>query len=217
MNRREFELVYDGTRFPTDEVHNVAAVLFLAADRPGFTLVGVRHPMSRRHPGVLSIPTIRIPGGWIDSVVVGDSMKMSNSPAPTFGRDRSTESVEGAIVEMAVAKKLASGDVLNGTLFGTCEAMLLMTDYVDDPSGEDGSIELTRMLTVVAECESGSELLTGSTGSYEDLTWVSFEDLAKAWITKDGQWLFPQRLSPDICVRGLCLKSAIRLIESDRV
>ena len=199
-------------------VHPAAAVLFLDAHRPGQVLVGVRRAeTNRRHPGVVSIPTIRIPTSWIAPFEIAPAHEKHHlkSPRCTFGLDKSTESTEGAIVELTLAKKILSGDDLNGRVFGSCAARLLMTDLVDDPSGRDGTIELTRMLTIVAVCEGGADLLTGSTGSYEDLRWVPADELATAWRSKDGRALFPDRVSTEVCVRGLCLKSAVEMILSD--
>ncbi|MEU5904173.1 hypothetical protein ABZ780_07315 [Micromonospora sp. NPDC047467] len=180
-------------------------------------LVGVRSTEGNtRHPGVVSVPTMRVPLDWATQqtgvVRNGESRPLAASTG-TFGRPGSSSMEVGYALEALLAKKIVDGTLLDkGAVSGRCAFRLAMRGQVDDPSGADGEIEDTLMLTILAICDSGMDALPGRTHSYSQLEWVRSSDLLKAWRQRDGQLLFPDSNPLEVCIRGLCVESAVHLL-----
>ncbi|WP_371660843.1 hypothetical protein [Streptomyces sp. NBC_00280] len=200
----------------------VLSVVFLRREPEPQILVAVRaQETNPRHPGVVSVPTMRIPlalaaeltggelpddGGYLDLL----------GPCRTFGTAGAGTSIEGLLVESILSKKITSGSMLeSGEIQGTCSVRCVSKANVDDPTGRDGAIEPTLMVTVVAECEKGGKCLEGNSASYSQITWIDQQDLMTSWRRRDAQFLFPDANPFEICIRGLCVSSAVHVLGQD--
>ena len=200
----------------------VAGFVFIRPDQPDQVLVGVRRrDTNRRHPGVISVPTIRIPRLLASGLRVnpqeGKSQRFLRSSG-TFGQPASTESAAGLLVELVLAKKMIDGDILDqGLVSGRCALRLAMRQDVNDPGGVDGCIEDTLMLTIVACWEKGIDHLPVRSGSYSPLAWVPATELMASWDLHDGLRLFPNADPFEICIRGLCVLSAVEVLNNPQL
>lgn len=202
-------------------VHGVVAGLVLDEDS-GQVLVGIRDvQQNRRHPGVVSVPTIRVPLCLVKELCAGRvpspacrSLELSGPWRQVGGRG-GTRTLEGLIFETILAKKLVHGDSLEfGAVRGRCAAQLAMLDDVDDPTGRDGSNELTLMVTLVAYLRDARAYVRSRTASYAALEWLPPAEVIEAWRQRDAQRLFPRANPFEICIRGLCMRSAVYLLEA---
>jgi hypothetical protein len=198
-------------------VRMVAGFVFIRPDQPGQVLVGVRRrDTNRRHPGVISVPTIRIPEMIARELKVdpreGKSQRFLTSSG-TFGQPGSTESTAGLLVELVLAKKMIDGAILDqGLVSGRCALRLALRQDVNDLGGVDGCIEDTLMFTIVACWDEGIDHLPGRSGSYSPLAWVPASELITSWDLHDGLRLFPDADPFEVCIRGLCVLSAVEVL-----
>jgi hypothetical protein len=205
-------------------VHGVVAGLVLD-EGSGQVLVGIRDvQQNRRHPGVVSVPTLRVPLPLARELCAGRLPSPScrvlelSGPWRPIGGAGSTRSLEGLVFETILAKKLVHGDSLEfGAVQGRCAAQLAMLDDVDDPTGRDGRNELTLMVTLVAYLRDARAYVRSRTASYAALDWLPPDEVIEAWRKRDAQRLFPQANPFEICIRGLCMRSAVYLLESAAV
>jgi hypothetical protein len=194
----------------------IALVMVPAAD-PEAVLVGVRSTEGNaRHPGVVSVPTMRFPFAWA-AMEIGALPRLRAKPlngrVGTFGHPGSSSTASGNAVENLLAKKIVDGTLLDaGAVRGRCAFRLAMRGDVDDPTGRDARTEDTLMLTILAICDEGAEAMRGRTNSYSELEWVRGTDLVKAWQVRDGQIVFPDSNPFEVCIRGLCIESAVKLL-----
>ena len=200
----------------------VAAFVFLSEGPRPRILVGIRRPeYNDRHPGVVSVPTIRIPRELALQLAClatvglpGLAGSEGNGPHRAFGVSRATTTVEGLLVETVLAKKLRMGEALeSGLVSGECFVHCVLRGDVEDPTGRDGSVEPTFMVALVAQLHSGLEAFPVSTSSYSALSWAEPEEFRTAWRTRDGQRLFPDASPLEVCIRGLCVQAAVRVLE----
>ena len=203
---------------PDPTLRCVSGLVLLTPSKPHRVLVGIRaFETNTRHPGVISVPTMRIPrslaGSLVESLdpaVAGAELVGSIS---SFGMPGSTESIQGLLVEAILAKKLELGGFLeSGLIQGHCSVGLIAQGPVDDPTGVGEAPEETLMVTILAYCETGEKYLPGSSKSYSQIAWVDTCDLVTAWSCRDGQILFPEANPFEICIRGLCISSAVDVI-----
>jgi hypothetical protein len=194
-----------------------------APDAPGRILMGVRSPTptSRRHPNVLSTPTMRVSHGafnealaehaagpWLPSAGIIKQLPDS-SPVP-FGGAQTLATTVAFIVESILARKLGVADALVlGTLHG--RAVPVATAVDDVPDEATGESERTHMLTIAVDLVAGeTTAFPSSTPSYSRLLWVEAERLAHALEHND-----PLHLAADldlmVCLHGLCVRSAAQV------
>jgi hypothetical protein len=204
----------------SQSVHGVVAGLITDAES-GHVLVGVRDvEHNPRHPGVISIPTMRVPL-TIARELCGDSVPDAaqqaaelSGPVRPVGGHGATLTLEGLVIEAMLAKKLGLGDgLVAGAVEGHCAARLAMFDRVDDPTGRDGREEVTMMVTFGVTLRNAPQCLPARTASYSDFAWVPCDELTSAWHGRCAQQLFPYANPFEICIRGLCIRSAVHLIE----
>ncbi|WP_405991976.1 hypothetical protein [Streptomyces sp. NBC_00986] len=200
----------------------VLSVAFLRREPEPQVLVAVRaQETNPRHPGVVSVPTMRIPLALADQLTRGEIPEDGGyldllGPYHTFGTAGAGTSIEGLLVESILSKKIISGSMLeSGEIQGTCSVRCVSKADVDDPTGRDGAIEPTLMVTIVAECEKGGKRLEGNSASYSQITWIDRQDLMTSWQRRDAQFLFPDANPFEICIRGLCVSSAVHVLSRD--
>lgn len=206
----------------SEEPATVLSVIFVRHEPRRQILVGVRSSKTNaRHPGVVSVPTMRIPLALAEHLTGGAFPDESGyldlkGPRRTFGVTGSGTSIEGLLVESILSKKIISGGMLeSGDIQGTCSVRCVSTAEVDDPTGRDGTVETTLMVTVAAVCEQGGKYLEGNSASYSEITWIDPRDLMTSWQRRDAQFLFPDANPFEICIRGLCISSAVHVLGGD--
>lgn len=200
----------------------VLSVVFLRREPEPQILVAVRaQETNPRHPGVVSVPTMRIPLALADRLTGGELPEDGGyldllGPGQPFGTTGAGSSIEGLLVESILCKKIISGSMLeSGEIQGACSVRCVSKADVDDPTGRDGRVEPTLMVTIVAECEKGGKYLEGKSASYSEITWIDQQDLMTSWRRRDAQFLFPDANPFEICIRGLCVSSAVHVLSQD--
>ena len=210
------------------EVTAAVSLLLSAPGREGQVLLAVRSatPTSRRHPDVLSTPTMRIPTGVLDAVLAehldappslaqGQIEPLPGLERVEFGGAQTLASGISFLVEALFARKLGAAELLlEGRLHGHAALAALAVDLVPDAATEEE--ELTHMLTIAVELDQGASLLPAQTLSYSQFVWAPLEKLEGALADSD-----PLRLASDldlnVCIQGLCVRSAAALHPSSAV
>lgn len=197
----------------------------LVSQSPGASrmLTVVRRPgVNPRHPGVVSLPTMRIPAA------VAPLLPPRRRPEPqgevTFHRlqgARQMFGVPGAglglasfLTESLLSRKLGAAELLeNGQLTGWCSFRMVAEGAVDDPTGTTDS-EFTLMHTILVQVTTGAHHLPRESAAYSDIQWVDTRSFLLAWQRRDAQSLFPRANPFEICIRGLCIKSGVELLRA---
>lgn len=214
-------------RLPQPSTAAVSLVI-TTPDHPGQMLLGVRTPTatSRRHPNVLSTPTMRVPevflmallgeafGSDLSLPATGDIDELPPSHSMMFGGAQALATGVAFLVEATLARKVGVADALvQGNLFGRARPLALAVDRV--PDAATGQEELTCMLTVGVELDAGAALIPEASPSYSEFLWV---DTAKLREALDYNDVF--RVAPDVdlmvCIYGLCVRSAAQIVDSGR-
>jgi hypothetical protein len=192
------------------------------ATRPMRLLLGIRRPdTNARHPGIVSLPTMRIPdavGPQLRRLAGGPargglpSFHPVSAPVEQWGIPGAGHRLVPFLLESMLSRKLGADRLLEaGLLGGNCSLRMLAVDAVDDADGT-GVTELTCLYTVVAEVTRGAEWLAGDTASYKFLQWITFDEFRESWRLRDAQYLFPHANPFEICIRGLCIRTGIELL-----
>ncbi|GEM_PF-4789164 len=182
-------------------------------------LLGVRRSTetSRRHPGVLSTPTMRIPASLMSALLarqgVTDEEAMDFSGFANVAPMESARiSVEDSLadplsyaIEGLLTRKLGLAErLVEGRARGTAKSVALARDVVD--GCETDAPEDTLMLT--AELVLDDVLELDPTASYSRLDWVDVDLLDRA-LADDDPYLLIQGGEPwEVCLYGLCVRSA---------
>jgi hypothetical protein len=184
-------------------------------------LVVVRRPeTNQRHPGVVSLPTMRIPDGLGTGLDVlaelppsaDPVIKMVDGPPTAFGRAGAGKVMTSFLAEALLSRKLDAAPLLErGQLRGYCSLRGVATADVDDPGGTEDT-EPTLMFTLLLEVTHGASLLPTYSASYTHIKWVEPALLRQAFKTRDGQLLFPTANPLDVCIRGLCIRAGVELL-----
>ncbi len=209
----------------TDDVCVISVVVRDGANR-GRILLGVRRPVttSERHPDVLSTFTMRVPRpvllaalqeveAPLKSPAAGSSVLLYGVRQFEIGRPLGMRHVAVYLAEALLCRKLEVGPALvTGTLNGVLSPLGLAMDIVEDPKGGDGP-ERTVMLTYTLDVLAGLELLPQSSASYTYLEWVDAALLSRAVRQHDALILLPDANPFEVCLHGLCVRSAASLLE----
>jgi hypothetical protein len=205
----------------TNPVLVVSLALFREESRKE-VLLGVRRntPSAPRHPGVLSTPTMRVPSkvfaALVDETVcqwrTGVHL-VEQGPPFALGRCDFSQHPGAFILEGLLARKLGLGGALVDQRFHA-EARLsaVALDLVEDPLGTELA-EWTAMVTYSATIRSGSEAVPLTTESFSRLIWARGDLVARAMAAGDAL-IVDETLDPfEVCIGGLCIRSAIPLLE----
>lgn len=190
------------------------------AQRGQRVLVSVRDPLNNRtHPGVASVPTIRIP-----STLAAD-LRQGKHTSSQFGSTILFECVavnswdtdgHSAIVfavkavlcqKLGVAEALESGCLLFSARVAADSAGWSYYDDEPSPSGE-----FIRMTTLMAFITRGISTFTRRTSSYSCVTWCDVGIFLHAARERDVSALGHNPVS--ICIHGLCIASAHDVLAS---
>jgi len=198
---------------------NVLSLLIYRDSSRESVLLGVRRPSatSARHPDVLSTPTMRIPAELMAALLAaepGDDFvaepphfaRLSAAPRWSIGVPYSLASPHGFAAEALICRKLGlTAALVAGELRGSLEQSALAYDLIHDDY--DG-YEQTLMLTMSAVLEGPPPELPGETPAYSKLGWAGTEHIDRAVRTKDTTLLFPDVSPVEVCIHGLCVRSA---------
>jgi hypothetical protein len=189
-------------------------------------LLGVRRrtATSARHPGVLSTPTIRLPahffdiltpssGRWVTSL--GTTVLPRQKPF-RVGVNSSLQHPEAFLVESLFARKLGLADALvAGRFEAVARAAASALDLVGDPLGTL-AYEWTVMLTYEVIITRGSREIPPYSNSYSRIIWAPVDRLINAVSSKDAL-ILDDTLDPfEVCIHGLCVRSAANLVHRER-
>jgi hypothetical protein len=202
----------------------VSLLLFRDATREQ-VLLGVRRSSvtSPRHMDVLSTPTMRVPMPLMVQLLSAERVELDAVPGPWFRRlssprswkigvPYSLTSMEAFVAEALITRKLGLTDALiHGRLVGDLSLTALAYDLIyDDAGGEEKTLMLT-MACVLSE----SVDLPGDSASYSRLDWVQTDQVSDAVKHRDPLMLLPDASVFEVCLHGLCVRSAAYAIKSE--
>jgi hypothetical protein len=192
----------------------------------GEILLGVRRPtpVSLRHPGVLSTPTMRIPACLFDTLLDAGGIAELHAGVVLIPGGRQADigvagslgSPEAFVLESLLARKLGLARALTLGYFQAGAVLAAAAlDLVEDPQGGDEA-EWTAMLTYEVNVLTGADLIDAKTDAYSRLIWAPADRITDAFRRHDAL-LVDESLNPfEVCIGGLCIKSAVRLLQKPR-
>lgn len=181
-------------------------------------LVTVRDPLNNRtHPGVVSVPTIRLPSAL--AVEIRQGRYVSNQFGSTelfecVGMNNWDADGHSSIVFAAktvLCQKLGAADALeSGELLFSAGVAASSTgwSYYDDEPSPSG--EFIRMTTLMVSIIRGAGTFAPQTSSYSSVMWCKVGIFLRAARTRDVSALGYDPLS--ICIHGLCIASAYNVL-----
>jgi hypothetical protein len=201
----------------------VSLLMFRTTEREE-VLLGVRRSSvtSPRHKDVLSTPTMRIPMPIMLELLSDEKVQLAENSIPWFcrlGDSRSRKigvpyslaSVEAFVAEALIARKLGMVEALvKGRLEGDLSLTALAYDLIyDDAGGEEKTLMLTMSCML-----SRPVTLPDSSEGYSRLDWVRADQVGQAVMNRDPLMLLPDASIWEVCLHGLCVRSAAYAIES---
>jgi hypothetical protein len=203
---------------------HVLSVLIESLDRPGMVLLGIRRRATNfRHPGVLSTPTQRLPQVLFSACAEGCGIERPGDFMDgrfAIAEDVAVKPLGGGGVSDAIVyavshlmcRKLGMADALESNLVaGHLRRLGIAAELVADPQGT-GLAERTIMLTVGVMLESGASLVPSQTAAYSTLAWARKNEIGSAVRTKDALVLVPDADPFEVCLDGLCVRSASQFL-----
>lgn len=175
-------------------------------------LVGVRRPESNaQHPGVVSVPSERIPEAVIDTIPVGPP----TSPLIACGGHPGAHQVTYA-VKSVLSQKLGLADRLElGSIRFTAAPRLVFSGKSPRLSSGDISEPWTMLLAEVHLSER--RLPLADTASYEHLDWLRVDDFLKKAAGEDFPKMARCSTAPLAAYEkmgGLCIESTAKWLHS---
>ncbi|MGH9212261.1 MAG: hypothetical protein ACRD2C_16505 [Acidimicrobiales bacterium] len=175
-------------------------------------LVGVRTEHNGTHQNVMSVPTIRV----LPEVAIGWVAPLADGvlSTETLERGSALERTVRHVVRELLALKLGKADALErGEVELTVEAMMAIqgTSLLGSRGGKDVTEDLT-MFNAQVRWTAGNDLGDGCTTSYDPLLWVSEEAFSRMVLTRDVGTLDAGLDEIEVCVRGLCIDSTLRML-----
>jgi hypothetical protein len=209
-----------GSTESSDVVYAISCCIHRDALRAE-TLLGVRRStaVSRRHPGVLSTPTMRVPRAVFETQTDvrprNGITLLPETPRTPVGVEGSLQHPASFLIESLLARKLGVGDALvRGSVRAWTQLRTVSVDDVRDPLGTE-TVERTYMLTYAVFIEDGAQEFPSSTESYSRIIWASTELIGQALAAKDAL-LIDDTLDPfEVCIDGLCVRSAAYIASQD--
>lgn len=190
-------------------------------------LLGVRRPSatSGRHGGVLSTPTMRMPRSLMRELLSATDYVPVDEDLPFFRRlhaercwqvgvPYSLASEQAFAAEALISRKLGlAAELVDGRLRGDLSVAALGYDAVHD---QIGGLEKTLMLTMRCVLTTPIDL-PPSTASYSRLAWADSGKVEAAVAARDPLLLLPDESIWEICLHGLCVRSAAFVLSSEHV
>jgi hypothetical protein len=166
---------------------------------------------------------MRIPAAFFDSLAeaagrlepqreAGAIMLESHSRF-AIGHGPSLRHPEAFILESLFARKLGLSGALTMRRFGAeASALTVAVDDVEDPLAT-GAAEWTSMITYSVTITNGAGEVPLQSESYSRLIWADAALLGRAVDSRDAL-LLDSSLNPlEVCIQGLCVRSAVFAIE----
>jgi len=198
-------LLLDGRELPMEHYAPVIAVTVLRDGADGTeVLTVVRRPETNAtHPDVLSVPTMRVPVGLADHW-------------PSAASDATGIAGLAFCVEALLSRKLGLADVLE---LGEVRYRLGRLGAWQGTSfiGVDGERDITEDLTmfnVAVYLTRGGHHVPAGTASLAPITWTREETFHAIVETGDVALLDADLDAVLVCVRGLCVETSRRLLQS---
>lgn len=201
------ELSFDAG-WPTAYDPVVALAVIREAENSEEILVGVRDPATNKfHPDVVSVPTRRIPVE-VAAALVASEANESRSPlrAPALDRYVAREVFEA---------KLGFGD--SHEMASLLDVHLHRIDFGDSLIGvdEDGSEVTERLGMFGIEVRVQKDIpVPAATESYSHLMWIPLDQFLLLAVTRDATMLPLGLKAAEVCVHGLCMRSATEIVRS---
>jgi hypothetical protein len=179
-------------------------------------LVGVRTKHNGTHQNVMSVPTIRV----LREVALGWTEPLADGFLTTAAlrKKASVERTVRHVVREILALKLGKADALErGEVEFEVEAVMAIqgTSLIGSSGGQDITEDLT-MFNAQVRWTEGHDLAEGRTTSYEPLLWVSEDKFTEMVRTRDVGVLELDLDEIEVCVRGLCIESSMRVLDRQR-
>ncbi|HEX7963924.1 MAG TPA: hypothetical protein VF466_05040, partial [Candidatus Saccharimonadales bacterium] len=174
----------------------------------------------KRHPGVLSTMTMGVAPGVFDLLGGGSPLDWSEGIEPVrdqppfgIGMEEHGLRAPAFVLENLLARKVGLAEALVDRRFhGEARLVGRALDNVPDPQGTRET-QWTAMLTYAMDLSAGAEEVPLKTASYDPLVWVDASGVAEAMRRHDAL-LLNDRLNPfQVCIGGLCVRSAGALLE----
>lgn len=177
-------------------------------------LVTVRDPFNNRtHPGVVSVPTIRLPAVLAVELRQGQHLSSQFGSTELFectgmnSWDADGHSPIIFAVKATLCQKLGLADALeSGSLLfsASVAASSAGWSYYDDEPSPSG--EFIRMTTLMVSIIRGVSMFTPQTSSYSSVIWSKVGTFLRAARARDVSTLGYDPVS--MCIHGLCIVSA---------
>jgi len=200
-------------------LHDYAPVLALTVLRrykgEDQILVGVRTKYNGTHQNVMSVPTIRV----LREVALGWSGPLADGFLSTTAlrRNVSVQCTVRHVVGEIMALKLGKADALErGEIEFEVAAVMATqgTSLIGSSGGRDITEDLT-MFNAQVRWTAGHDLGEGWTTSYDPLLWVPEDKFTEMVRTRDVGVLEEGLDEIEVCVRGLCIESSMRMLDRD--
>jgi hypothetical protein len=165
---------------------------------------------------------MRVPMSIMSLMLSAERIHLEAAPGPWFRRLDGTRSrkigvpyslasVEAFTAEALITRKLGLTDeLINGRLAGDLSVMTLARDRIYDEAGGE---EETLMLTMGCDLSERVDLVC-DTACYSRLEWVPTDQVGAAVKSRDPLMLLPDASVFEVCLHGLCVRSAAYAIES---
>jgi hypothetical protein len=183
-------------------------------------LVGVRTKYNATHQHVMSVPTMRVlhevGRTWSHPLrAAGRAGVLSSDDLRQY--DDVRLGVERAVGDL-MARKLGKADALEkGEVAFEVEALMAIqgTSFLGQHAGCDVVEDLT-MFNAQVRWIAGHDLGGGRTSSYEPLLWIAEDLFGEMARTRDVGVLDADLDAIEVCVRGLCIESTMRVLAAKR-
>lgn len=194
-----------------DEFLPVLSVVLVDETKGQNILVGIRNEaVNKNHPNVVSVPTMRVPVGVGREIMIQiDAGRLPQSiTQPGIAHD-----VIGYALWSLLAVKLGLADTIE---MGQFDLRVLaacslqghsLIDYID---GQDVTESLT-MISLLCVVDRGASDVPTSNSVFSHMTWLDYELLVDTATTKNLFALNQEFHRPEVCIHGLCIKTAMLL------
>lgn len=199
----------------------VLSAVVIDEARPDRLLLGVRRPspLSPRHPGVLSTPTMRLSPDTFGALTgtcptIPDAVGIHPVDGATLliGRGGHTTTLASLVIEDLLIRKLGLAEaIVDGRWHARAYPRYLSLDEVGDPLGTQ-SCEWTAMLTYEVRVHCGVDAIPQATASYSRIVWVPAGKVPTALAHHDALLLDETLDAAEVCVQGLCVRVAAQMV-----
>lgn len=174
-------------------------------------LVGIRNEaVNVNHPNVVSVPTMRLPLDLASAVLaqVEEQRLPSSIIQPQIAHDPL-----GYSIWTLLAAKVGLADAIERQAFDVSPkvgCLLQGESLIGYENGEDITEKLT-MINVLCVVDRGHDEVPHRNAVFSHFEWLDYDELVGAAATKDLSDLNDPFTAPEVCIHGLCIKTAVAL------